>query len=162
MIESGRMLQAISMVRHAKRVYLFGNGGSAANALHIANDLVSVGVGASALVADISTLTAIANDHGYENVFARQLQLFADKDDLVIALSGSGESKNIIRALNKAKAKSVPSIAVVGAWQGGVPKAVHLSTLAIRVGDNMQQAEEAQLVFGHNLYRAFHARGVEL
>jgi len=125
----------VEAIRKAKRVYLCGNGGSAANAMHIANDLVSVGVRAHALTADVSTLTAIANDYGYEQVFARQLSVYAEPGDVLIALSGSGKSPNILKAVEEGKKIGMDVWTIFG----------------VDRGESMQLAEEMQLVLGHDL-----------
>lgn len=125
----------VEAIRKAKRVYLCGNGGSAANAMHIANDLVSVGIRAYALTADVSTLTAIANDYGYEEVFARQLSVYAEPGDVLIALSGSGKSPNILKAVEEGKRLGMDVWPIFGEERG----------------ESMQLAEEMQLVIGHDL-----------
>lgn len=119
-------------IRRAKRTYIIGNGGSYANAMHVANDLIAVGIRAHTL--DPSTLTAMANDYGYANIFARWLHVFAEKDDLLIALSGSGKSLNIIYAIKEAEEIGMDVEAIFGA-----PKY------------DMQSAEEHQIVLGHEL-----------
>ena len=130
------MNELTNKVRAAKRVYIIGNGGSAANACHIANDLVSVGVRAYSLTANVATLTAIANDYGYEHVFARQLKVYGEVGDLLIALSGSGKSPNILRAIEMADKIGMTVHKVFGAPL------------------NMQSAEELQIVIGHRVMRA--------
>lgn len=145
-------MEIAELIRKAKRVYLCGNGGSAANAIHIANDLISVGVRAHALTADIATLTAIANDFSYKEVFSRQLKVFGEAGSVLIALSGSGNSDNILLALVEAKLVGLSTVAVVGNYGG--PAAVLLADHVLRMGENMQAAEEAQLVFGHELMHA--------
>lgn len=134
----------------ANRVYLCGNGGSAANALHIANDLFACGVKAHALVADVSTLTAIANDHGYENVFSKQVSTFGEKGDLLICLSGSGKSPNILKALEAAVAKEMETWLVTGDYHTETP--IHAKHI-LRWGANMQNAEDAQVHMGHSIMR---------
>lgn len=119
-------------IRRAKRTYIIGNGGSYANAMHVANDLIAVGIRAHTL--DPSTLTAMANDYGYANIFSRWLHVFAEKDDLLIALSGSGKSLNIIYAIKEAEEIGMDVEAIFGA-----PKY------------DMQSAEEHQIVLGHEL-----------
>ena len=116
----------------ANRVFVIGNGGSYANAIHIANDLISVGVDASTL--DPATLTAIANDYGYEEIFSRWLGLAGTPDDLLIALSGSGTSPNILRAIAKAENIGMRVWRVFGS------------------GD-MQKDEEQQICLGHRAMR---------
>ena len=126
----------LKKIKKAKRVYLIGNGGSHANAAHICNDLLSCGIKAYTL--DAATLTAFANDLGYESVFATWLQKVGEKGDLLIALSGSGTSPNILDAIYAAKAIGMDT---------------HLVTDYLRTRD-MQQSEEDQLVLGHELMRA--------
>ena len=131
----------VEQIRRAKRVFLIGNGGSYANAQHIANDLLAVGV--KAFTIDAASLTASANDYGYEGVFARWLSVVAEKDDLLIALSGSGTSPNIIRALQEAQRIGMDA---------------HLVTDYLRTRD-MQQSEEDQIVLAHELMRALRVPG---
>lgn len=137
-------------IRAAKRVYLAGNGGSAANAIHIANDLISCGIKAHALTADVSTLTAIANDYGYEYVFSRQLFVFGEAGDLLIALSGSGNSKNIINALLQAEQIGMNSWAIVG---NSKSEAAKCAKNVMVTENDMQTSEEAQLVLGHTIMK---------
>ena len=122
-------------IRKAPRTYIVGNGGSWANALHMANDLIACGIRAYTL--DPSTLTATANDYGYEHIFSRWLKVFAQEGDLLIALSGSGKSKNILLAVETAEKIGMQVEKVFGAERG-------LS---------MQDAEECQLWLGHELMR---------
>src|SRR3990167_2514210 len=126
----------ISLVKATKRVYLIGNGGSYANAAHIANDLLACGIEAFTL--DSATLTAFANDYGYESVFARWLETVGKEGDLLIALSGSGKSPNILNACAAAERIGMKVWREFGAEKGL----------------NMQQAEEAQIVLGHRLREA--------
>lgn len=122
-------------VRAAGRVYIIGNGGSFANAGHICNDLLMCGI--RAFVIDPATLTASANDHGYETVFERWIGTVGERGDLLIALSGSGTSPNIIRAMAKARELGMD---------------VHLETRFLR-GTDMQCSEEEQIRVGHDLMR---------
>ena len=130
------VLDLAARVRRAKRVYLIGNGGSFANAAHICNDLLNVGVRAYTL--DPATLTASANDHGFETVFARWLGTVGERGDMLLALSGSGTSPNILRAIDKAREIGMD---------------FHLETDYLRTMD-MQASEEAQIYLGHFLMRA--------
>lgn len=138
-----------SAIIRANRVYLCGNGGSAANAIHIANDLVSCGIRAQPLTADIATLTAIANDFGYEEVFSKQIEVFAESGDMLIVLSGSGNSPNVLRAIEAAKAKGLETWAIVG---GG--KAAEIADHKIMTHWNMQASEQAQLIIGHDIMKS--------
>ena len=137
----------LKKVAHAKRVYICGNGGSAANAMHIVNDLVSVGVRAHSLT-EVATLTAIANDFGYEHVFSRQLKVYGEAGDLLIALSGSGNSPNILKALETAKHLGMSSWLITG---NDKAKGILLADDFSIKGGNMESAEEAQLFIGHCL-----------
>lgn len=123
----------LEKVTKATYVFLIGNGGSYANAMHVANDLLAVGV--RAITLDPATLTAIANDHGYENVFAYWIKKIGQKGDLLIAFSGSGTSPNIVKALAEAHSLGLQT---------------HLVTHYLK-GRDMQESEEDQLVIGHEL-----------
>lgn len=120
----------------SNHVFIIGNGGSYANAIHICNDLLSKGV--KAFTIDPSTLTAFANDHGYENAFSLWLSVVGEKDDLLICLSGSGKSKNILNAIETAKRKEMEVLRLFGA----------------DLGQDMQRAEEHQLEWGHQLWKS--------
>jgi D-sedoheptulose 7-phosphate isomerase len=141
-----------------RQVFICGNGGSAANALHLANDL-HYGIGAcgpgpklpglrvEALPANSGVITCLANDTGYDNIYAHQLEVKARAQDLLIVLSGSGNSANVIRALETATNLSMTSFAVV-AFSGG--RCRELADVAIHFAVNdMQIAEDTQLVVGH-------------
>ncbi|WP_376967319.1 SIS domain-containing protein (plasmid) [Azospirillum sp. A26] len=142
--------------RSGAQVFLAGNGGSAGNANHIANDLLyplskrkGSGIRVHALTANPAVLTCLANDEGYENVFAYQLATLARPGDIVLALSGSGNSPNILRLLEEARRIEVKSYAVV-AYSGG--KAKQLADVPIHFAiDDMQIAEDTQLIIGHML-----------
>lgn len=140
----------LNLIKEARRVYVIGNGGSAANASHIANDLVLAGIKAHSLT-DVSVITCIGNDFGYENIFSRQVELFCEPGDLLIALSGSGNSPNILKALESAKSKGVKTLAILG-YQGG--KARGLADYVIGAdGLGMQDSEEQQITVGHEWLR---------
>ena len=139
-----------------KQVFLCGNGGSAGNAIHIANDFLygvakspGGGLRVNALTANPAILTCLANDIGYERIFAEQLAVQANAGDLLIVLSGSGNSANIVAALEQAKALAMKSYAVLG-YSGGRSK--FLADVAIHFEiDDMQISEDMQLVVGHML-----------
>ncbi len=141
-----------------RQVFLCGNGGSAANALHIANDL-HYGIGScgpgkkmpglkvEALPANTGIVTCLANDTGYENIYSHQLDVKGRSGDLLIALSGSGNSENIVRALGMAKKKQMNSVSVL-AFNGG--KCLKMADITIHFPINdMQIAEDTQLIVGH-------------
>ena len=127
-------------VKSARRVFLIGNGGSHANAMHIANDLAACGIAAHTI--DPATLTAFANDYGYEVALSMWLCTVARKGDLLIALSGSGTSPNIVEACMRADNFDVRVWNVFGRERG----------------QDMQQAEEYQIALGHELRRQLNAR----
>lgn len=127
-------------IRKAPRVYLIGNGGSYANAVHICNDLLLCGIKAYTL--DPATLTASANDFGYETVFARWLDVVGEPGDILIALSGSGKSPNILLGVGKAAEKGMEVWPIFGAARGL----------------DMQSSEEEQLFLGHELMRELRAK----
>ena len=120
-------------ISQARRVYLLGNGGSAANAAHIASDLLACGI--RAFVIDPANLTRLANDFGWNDVFARWLRVVGEPGDLLIALSGSGTSPNILRAVAEAERLGMEVWREFGAAQGL----------------DMQAAEERQIWLGHRV-----------
>jgi len=136
------------------QVFLFGNGGSAANANHLANDFIygiSKQLGralrVNSLSANTAVITCLANDEGYEHIYAHQLGVLANPGDLIIALSGSGNSPNILRALEACKEQTLRSFAVLG-YQGGKAKTLATDPIHTPVND-MQISEDLQLVVGH-------------
>lgn len=142
--------------RRKQRVFLCGNGGSAGNAIHLANDFLygvarksGAGVRALALSANPAVMTCLGNDIGYEHIYSEQLAVHAQSGDLLIALSGSGNSPNIVSAIKLAKVMRVKSYAVLG-FSGGLCKS--LADVAIHFSvEDMQIAEDLQLVVGHML-----------
>ena len=143
---------------NGNQVFICGNGGSAANAIHIANDLI-YGVGAcglgekipgikvEALSSNPGVLTCLANDTGYENIFSYQLDVKANQSDLLLVLSGSGNSANIINALLKAKEKKLKSHAIIG-FDGGKCLNESDNVIHFKVND-MQLSEDLQLIVTH-------------
>jgi len=111
----------ISAYQKGKKVIIFGNGGSAADAQHMAAELVGRfkkerrAFAAIALTTNTSILTALANDYNYERVFERQVEAFAEKDDIVIGISTSGNAANVIAGLKKARDRGALTGALTGA-----------------------------------------------
>jgi D-sedoheptulose 7-phosphate isomerase len=140
--------------RTGRQVFLCGNGGSAANAVHIANDFLygisktpGSGLRVHALPANTSVVTCLANDEGYDEAFALQLAVLARAGDVLIALSGSGNSPNILRAIERAKSLGVRSYAVLG-YSGGKAKAMADVPIHFAV-DDMQISEDLQMMVAH-------------
>jgi D-sedoheptulose 7-phosphate isomerase len=140
--------------RGGRQVFLCGNGGSAANAMHLANDLLygisktrGSGLRVNALSANASVLTCLANDEGYDHIFSMQLAVQARAGDLLIVLSGSGNSPNIVSALEQAREMSMRSYAILG-YSGGKAKKLADASIHFPV-DDMQISEDMQLVVGH-------------
>ena len=132
-----------------KNIYICGNGGSAGNANHLANDFtygvgVNAGIGMriEALSSNSSVITCLANDIGYENIFSEQLRVKANKDDILIVLSGSGNSQNIINAVNMANELEMISFAILG-FDGGkcknlVNEAIHFEINDMQISEDLQ------------------------
>ena len=162
---SGVNLLAIDMLlcwQEGRRVFLCGNGGSAGNAIHLANDFLygvakttGGGLKVMALSANSAVMTCLANDVGYDHIFSEQLAVQAQKGDLLIALSGSGNSGNIVRVIEQAKSMGVKSFAILG-FTGG--KCKQLADVPIHFPvDDMQIAEDLQLIVGHMLMQYLYA-----
>jgi D-sedoheptulose 7-phosphate isomerase len=137
-----------------RQVFICGNGGSAGNAIHLANDFLygiskarGSGLRVHALPANSSVLTCLANDEGYDEIFSLQLAVQARANDVLIVLSGSGNSPNILKALEQAKKMGLRSYAILG-YTGGRAKA--MADVAIHYElDDMQISEDMQLIVGH-------------
>lgn len=146
-------LEVIKAYRNGNKTLLAGNGGSAADAQHIAGEFVSrfyfdrPGIASIALTADTSILTAIGNDYGYENLFARQVQAQGVKGDIFIGISTSGNSKNILKALDLCKQKGIISIGLSGASGGAMNE---LCDYCIKVPSTCTpRIQEAHILIGH-------------
>lgn len=148
---------------HAGRqVFICGNGGSAGNAIHLANDFLygiskvaGSGLRVTALPANSAVLTCLANDEGYDTIFSTQLAVLARKGDVLLAFSGSGNSPNIVRALEQAKLIGVKSYAILG-YDGGKAKVLADEPIHFAV-DDMQISEDLQLIVGHMLMQWLYA-----
>tara|TARA_Y100001970_G_scaffold53704_1_gene68082 strand:- start:22071 stop:22637 length:567 start_codon:yes stop_codon:yes gene_type:complete len=134
-----------------KNFFICGNGGSAANAIHIANDFL-YGAGVSnkrglkveALTSNPAILTCLANDLSYEDIFSEQIKVKGEKNDLLLILSGSGNSKNVINALKEAKKMKLRTFAILG-FGGG--KCLKLANKSIHIKvDDMQISEDFQMI----------------
>ena len=147
---------------HRRQVFFCGNGGSAGNAIHLANDFLygiakrtGAGLRVNALSANAAVITCLANDVGYDSIFSEQLAVQGTRDDLLIVLSGSGNSPNIVAALEQAKTMGIKSYAILG-YSGGRCK--ELADVAIHFPvDDMQISEDLQLVVGHMLMQWLYA-----
>jgi D-sedoheptulose 7-phosphate isomerase len=141
--------------KNKNTVFLCGNGGSATNANHLAIDLLyginpnGEGIKTYSLCSNESTLTCLANDTGYENIFSKQLKTLGRKNDLIICLSGSGNSKNILKVLNDAKKIGIKTHGLFG-FDGGSCKSLVDNCIHFRIND-MQVAEDFQMIIGHIL-----------
>ena len=148
-----------------RQIFICGNGGSAANALHIANDWFygiarswgGSGLRVHALPANVSVLTCLANDEGYDNIFAHQLANLAAAGDVLIVLSGSGNSPNVLAALEEARRLGLTSYAVLG-YSGGAAKGLADTALHFAVND-MQIAEDLQVIVGHMIMQWLAGQG---
>ncbi len=145
----------ITALSNGSKILLAGNGGSAADAQHIAGEFVSrfafdrPGLPAIALTTDSSILTAIGNDYGYDKLFARQVQTHAQKGDVFIAYSTSGKSPNVIVALQEAKSRGVVCIGMTGN-RGGPMKDLCDHYLDVPSSDT-PKIQEGHAVLGHIL-----------
>ena len=153
--------------QQGSNVFFAGNGGSAGNANHITNDFlypvskrIGSGIRARSLSESPSVLTCLANDEGYEQVFSAQLAVLANAGDLLITLSGSGNSPNILRVLEQARQMDVTTFAILG-YDGGKAKemADHPIHFAI---DDMQISEDLQMIVLNMALQHLYARRDEI
>jgi len=154
--EIGQFVQTILDARErSATIYFIGNGGSAATASHFAND-IAIGTNsyekpfrAVSLTDNQAIITAVGNDFGYEDIFVRQLQVLGRKDDVVVGISASGNSPNLIKAFEYAKSVGIKTVAIT-AFDGGKMKTmadegVHVPTAPKEYGP----AKDAHMVLDH-------------
>lgn len=139
--------------QNGSKVMLAGNGGSAADAQHIAGEFVSKfefdrpGLPAIALTTDTSIITAIGNDYGYERLFSRQVQAHGCKGDVFVGISTSGNSANIVKALEWCRANDVKTIGLTGSGDNEMKK---LCDMCIQVpSTHTPRIQEAHILIGH-------------
>ncbi len=144
----------VAALKNGNKIMFFGNGGSAADAQHLAAELISrfllerKSLPALALTTDTSIITAIGNDYSFDNIFARQIEGLAKKGDVAFGLSTSGNSKNVVAGLEKAKQLGCVTIGLTG--PGG--KIGELADLALRVpSQETPRIQESHITIGHIL-----------
>jgi D-sedoheptulose 7-phosphate isomerase len=137
------------------KVMFMGNGGSAADAQHMAGEFVSrfnydrPGIGAFALTVDTSVLTAIGNDYGYQHLFARQVQACGRPGDVLVGMSTSGNSPNVLLAFEEARRMGIRTVALTGATGGKMRDA---TDLCLRVpSTSTPRIQECHILLGHVL-----------
>ena len=145
----------VGLYKTNKKTLLAGNGGSAADAQHIAAELVGrygfdrPSIPSLALTTDTSNLTAIGNDYGYDFVFSRQLEGMGQEGDIFIGISTSGNSVNIINAFESAKKKGITTVALVGRDGGKMAEMADYSLIV--PSDSTPRIQESHILIGHIL-----------
>lgn len=142
-----------------KKILVCGNGGSAMNASHYITDwnkMISIATGRKfhgiSLTDNIGLITAFANDYDFDDIFVGQLKSILNPGDLVIGLSGSGNSKNVINAINYANANDASTLCIVG-YDGGILKKI--SNIYVHIPSfDMQLCEDFHLMFGHMVMKS--------
>lgn len=143
----------IECLRKGGKVILFGNGGSASDSQHIAAELIGrfkkdrTAMAAIALTTNSSVLTSLANDYGYEVVFAKQIEALGQKNDIVIGISTSGKAKNVALGIKQAKKNGLKTIALSGGDGGEIAK---LADVSLIVSSSITaRIQEAHITIGH-------------
>ncbi|RXK01300.1 phosphoheptose isomerase [Arcobacter sp. CECT 8986] len=146
---------AVDTLKNGNKILLCGNGGSAADAQHIAAELTGRykterrGLPGIALTTDTSALTAIGNDYGYDRVFDRQVEALANKGDLVIGISTSGNSKNVLSALNLAKELGCKTVGLTGRDGGAMNEACDVNLVV--PSNDTPRIQEMHILIGHTI-----------
>ncbi len=146
---------AVDTLKAGNKILIFGNGGSAADAQHIAAELTGRykterrGLPGIALTTDTSALTAIGNDYGYDRVFDRQVESLANKGDLLLGISTSGNSKNVINALKLGQEMGCKTIGFSGRDGGGMNDVCDINLVV--PSDNTPRIQEMHILFGHTI-----------
>jgi len=145
--------RSAAAIRHGGKLVFFGNGGSAADAQHLAAELVvrlrteRPGLPALALTTNTSVLTAAGNDYGFERIFSRQMESLVGPHDVVVALSTSGTSPNIVKAIETGRARGAFLVALTGETGGALAAKVDL--LLDVPSRDPQRIQEAHITIGH-------------
>jgi D-sedoheptulose 7-phosphate isomerase len=157
---------------HDRTVFIIGNGGSASNASHLANDLVkgtlksmdqTKRLKAMALTDNLALMTAYANDEGYQTIFEQQLRTFAKPNDVVIAISGSGNSPNVIKAIEWANENGLHTVGVTG-FGGGKLKQIAKTSVHVPLNDMCTSESVHSVIFHYmaiELQKRLYAERVE-
>lgn len=147
-------LRMVSVFRDGGRVYFFGNGGSAADAQHIAAEFTNrflverPPLPAIALTTDTSALTAIANDYDYAQVFAKQIRALGKAGDIALAISTSGNSANVLAAIDACKELKIQTIGLTGGSGGKLAGKVDY-LLRVSAGKTSPRIQETHILVGH-------------
>ncbi len=142
-----------SAIRRNKKIIFFGNGGSAADAQHLAAELVGRfkkkrrPLSALALTTNTSILTALGNDFGFEYVFSMQIEAMGNPGDIAVGISTSGNSKNVLCGLQKAKEKRMKTVGFLGRDGGEIKNAVEIPLIIS--SDDTARIQEAHILIGH-------------
>ena len=156
---------ASSTIKAGHKIMLCGNGGSAADSQHIAAELIGRfekerrSMAAIALTTDTSALTAIGNDYGYDQVFARQVEGLGQFGDLLIGISTSGNSKNVVKAMEVAQSKGIRTVALVGDKPEGAMQAIADYVLAAP-STNTARIQECHILIMHTLCQLVESESV--
>jgi len=146
-------MRSAAAIRHGGKLVFFGNGGSAADAQHLAAELVvrlrteRPGLPAIALTTNTSVLTAAGNDYGFERIFSRQMESLVGPHDIVVALSTSGTSPNIVKAIETGRARGAFLVALTGETGGALAGKVDI--LLDVPSRDPQRIQEAHITIGH-------------
>ena len=144
---------SLKTIQNGNTILLCGNGGSASDSIHISSELVGKfeknrkAIPSISLSSNISNLTAIANDFGFEHIFSRQVEAIGKKGDLLIAISTSGNSQNILNAINSAKLNGLNVVAMTGE-DGGKINEIDCITLKAP-NSNVARIQEMHILVGH-------------
>jgi D-sedoheptulose 7-phosphate isomerase len=146
---------AVETLQSGNKILIFGNGGSAADAQHIAAELTGRykterrGLPGIALTTDTSALTAIGNDYGYDRIFERQVESLANKGDLLIGISTSGNSANVVNALKLGRELGCKTLGFSGRDGGVMNEACDLNLVV--PSNNTPRIQEMHILFGHTI-----------
>ena len=154
----------VEAIRKGGKLIIFGNGGSASDAQHIAAELVGrfkkdrPAIPAISLTVNTSVITALANDFGYDVIFARQIEGLAVKGDVVLAISTSGKAKNVVMGLKQAKKMGLATVALTGCDGGEIAKLADASVIV--PSSQTPRIQESHILIGHIICELVEEAGI--
>lgn len=153
-IKTKDIMDIVKIIKESRIIFLCGNGGSASTASHLTNDFEkSCGLNIMCLSDNIPLITAWANDERYDLIFSKRIEQMGNEKDSLIILTSSGDSKNLIKAVESALLKKMKVVAFLGKDGGTILRRFSNDIKILHINTDPQRSEDLQLIIGHIIYK---------